>query len=313
MYTMVFRLSIVAVILLSFNCSHDVHAFGFRVSSSSPPQTNSIVVVSRDTTTTQLAMAARGGGGGGNKKNGNEETEKVSGRTLMSMSEYIPESSFGADVVPEGQRPVNEYLNLIRSPMFGWAAEEVGTKGLLIRLAAVYAICFVSLCWPIAGATFTQEGYTLQKIAAANVADLAFVLVVLVRLYSGWGYVGSRLTSKVIEYEETGWYDGDFELKSEKEKARDLMLYRNDVQPVETRIKTVSAVVAVAFLLSAVGFKTAMDVKPLFNQYDPDLLERLNNDDMASDVVQRQSNGRPTYCDSRYYRAVANGGQGCDN
>jgi hypothetical protein len=28
--------------------------------------------------------------------------------------------------------------------------------------------------------------------------------------------------------------------------------------------------------------------------------------------VQEQSNGRPTYCESRYYRAVANGGQGCN-
>ena len=40
-----------------------------------------------------------------------------------------PLTSFGAEVVPEGQRPVNEYLDMRRSPLFGWASEEVGTQG----------------------------------------------------------------------------------------------------------------------------------------------------------------------------------------
>ena len=57
--------------------------------------------------------------------------------------------------------------------------------------------------FPIAGATFTQDGYLLQKIAASNVGTLGLVLVLLIRLYSGWGYAGSRLQSKVIEYEGT--------------------------------------------------------------------------------------------------------------
>ena len=57
--------------------------------------------------------------------------------------------------------------------------------------------------FPISGATFTDDGYLLQKIAASNVGTLGFVLVLLIRLYSGWGYAGARLQSKVIEYEGT--------------------------------------------------------------------------------------------------------------
>ena len=56
--------------------------------------------------------------------------------------QFMPETSFGAEAVPEGQRPVNEYLDLLRQPLFGWASEESGTKGLLIRLLAVYAVVF---------------------------------------------------------------------------------------------------------------------------------------------------------------------------
>ena len=56
--------------------------------------------------------------------------------------EFMPETSFGAEVVPEGQRPVNEYLDMKRSPLFDWASNEVGTDGLLIRLSILYAVVF---------------------------------------------------------------------------------------------------------------------------------------------------------------------------
>ena len=119
-----------------------------------------------------------------------------------------------------------------------------------------------------------------------------------------------RLQSKVIEYEETGWYDGDFEQKSDAEKARDLFLYRSDVQPVEDRLKKFSLVVGAAWVASIVALNIATSEKPVFNQYDAKMLEKLSYDDKIASVVQQQSNGKPSYCESRYYRAVANGGQG---
>mmetsp|Transcript_18720 Transcript_18720/g.32002 ORF Transcript_18720/g.32002 Transcript_18720/m.32002 type:complete len:275 (+) Transcript_18720:90-914(+) len=227
-------------------------------------------------------------------------------------NEKLPETSFGADVVPEGQRPVNEYLDLIRAPLFGWASEETGTKGLVTRLAAVYTVSFIAVCFPISGATFTQDGYLLQQMAASNVGALLLTLFLCIRLYSGWGYVGSRLKSRVIEYEETGWYDGDFEEKTPAERQRDLFLYQSNVEPVVNRLKTVSLAVAALWVASCIGFNAAMNSKPLFDNYDPTMLERLRYDEKLAGKVSEESAGRPTYCDSRYYRAVANGGQGCD-
>jgi hypothetical protein len=166
--------------------------------------------------------------------------------------------------------------------------------------------------YPIAGATFTQEGYLLQKLAAANVGTLGLVLAVLVRLYSGWGYVGSRLQSKVIEYEETGWYDGNFEEKTEAEYKRDQFLYKSDVQPAIDRLKLLTLGAAAIWLASCVGLNAATSVKPIFNEYNPTVLERVRYDDDFANEAAKQSNGKPTYCDNRYYRAVANGGQGCN-
>jgi hypothetical protein len=54
-------------------------------------------------------------------------------RFANEREDFIPETSFGAEVVPEGQRPVNEYLEMRRSPLFEWASNEVGTKGVRCR------------------------------------------------------------------------------------------------------------------------------------------------------------------------------------
>lgn len=226
--------------------------------------------------------------------------------------DFLPErSTFGAENVPTDQLPSNEYLNLVRQPTFGWASQESGDLGLVIRLAVMYAAFYGLVCYPITGATWVNDGYMLQKLTASNVGALSVVFLLVLRMYSGWGYVGSRLKSKVIEFEETGWYDGDIEEKSDSEKARDLFLYRSDVQPVEDRLKKFSLVVGALWVASCVVFNVASTSKPMFDQYEPKMLEKLANDDKIAGVVSDQSYGKPTYCNNRYYQAVANGGQGC--
>jgi len=219
---------------------------------------------------------------------------------------------FGSENVPVDQRPSNEYLNLISAPTFGWASQESGDVGLIIRLSAVYTGFLFLVCYPISGATWVEEGFWLQKLTASNVGAMSVVLVLVVRLYSGWGYIGSRLRTKVIEYEESGWYDGAFERKTDAEKARDLFLYRSDVKPVEERLKKFALVLGGLWVASCLAFNVATSSKPIFNQYDPSMLENLQRDDQSAGIVSRESNGRPTYCENRYYRAVANGGQGCN-
>jgi len=222
-----------------------------------------------------------------------------------------PSTTFGAEGVPLEQRPANEYLDLISAPFFDWANRPGGDTSLVIRLGALYAVTFAAVCWPISGATFTMDGYLSHKILSSTVGALGFILVFCVRLYSGWGYIGDRLTSKGIEFEETGWFDGDVEMKSEAEVARDLLLFRQDVKPVVERMKKFSLIVGGAFIASCVGLNVVFQAKPLFNEYDAGMLERLVYDDKMANVAAEQSGGIPTYCNSRYYQAVANGGQGC--
>ena len=239
-------------------------------------------------------------------------SEDEEGYEIRVSGTTRPETTFGAENVPVEQRPSNEYLNLIRQPTFGWASQESGDAGLAIRLGVIYTAFFVLICYPISGATWINEGYELQKLTASNVGAISVIFLLTLRLYSGWGYIGSRLKSRAIEFEETGWYDGDVQEKSDSEKARDLFLYRSNVQPVEERLKKFSLAIGGAWIASVVALNVATTSNPLFNQYDPNMLEKLSYDDKVAGIVAEQSNGRPTYCESRYYRAVANGGQGCN-
>jgi len=246
-----------------------------------------------------------------NYNNDDDDEEGYEIRSDTRLSATTTSTSFGAENVPLDFRPSNEYINLINQPTFNWATtENGGDVGLLLRLVVTYIAFFIIVCYPISGATYINDGYIVQKLTASNVGAISVVFMLVLRLYSGWGYIGSRLRSKVIEYEVTGWYDGDIEEKSDTEKARDLFLYRSNVQPVEVRLRKFCYIVGSLWMASCLAFNVATSMKPIFNQYDPNMLEKLAYDDKIAGIVQSQSNGRPTYCDSRYYRAVAGAAPG---
>jgi hypothetical protein len=220
-----------------------------------------------------------------------------------------PETNFGSENVPEAQRPINEYLDVTSQPFFSWAENDM--PGLLLRFVIFYAIMFATVCYPISSATYTQDGYLMQKLVSSNVGSLFVSLLLLFRIYSGYEYIGQRLSSKVIEYEETGWYDGDVEEKTSTELQRDRMLYTNQVKPVIDRLKVVGMGGTALFVGSILLLNVVLSTNPMFNQYDPEVLQRLSYDDKLADSAAMNTGGKPAYCDSRYYRAVANGGLGC--
>jgi hypothetical protein len=51
-------------------------------------------------------------------------------------------TAFGAEIVPEGQRPVNEYLDMRRAPLFDWASEETGTVGVSHSSNSRWLVCW---------------------------------------------------------------------------------------------------------------------------------------------------------------------------
>lgn len=76
------------------------------------------------------------------------------------------------------------------------------------------------------------------------------VTVAVVRMYLGWAYVGNRLLSATVEYEETGWYDGQIWVKTAEVLARDRLLGSFTVKPVLNRLKNTLVALAISLFMS---------------------------------------------------------------
>lgn len=90
---------------------------------------------------------------------------------------------------------------------------------------------------PVSAATFKWATEPVPFLAAASIGSTLVVTVVLLRLYLGWSFVGNRLLSATVEYEETGWYDGQVWVKTPQVLMRDRLLNNYTVLPAMRRIR----------------------------------------------------------------------------
>ncbi|XP_034690914.1 protein CONSERVED IN THE GREEN LINEAGE AND DIATOMS 27, chloroplastic isoform X1 [Vitis riparia] len=235
--------------------------------------------------------------------------------------------------VPFEQRPVNEYSSLKDGPLYSWG--ELSPGSFFIRLGGLWLVAFTVLGVPIAAASFNPSREPLRFVLAAGTGTLFLVSLIVLRIYLGWSYVGDRLLSAVIPYEESGWYDGQMWVKPPEVLARDRLLGSYKVKPVikllkQTLVGTgVLLVTAVTlfifatpvedFLRTSFATKETLSNVPTsnistkFNIRKEELLrlpaEVMADDELAAAAAEA-ADGRPVYCRDRFYRALA-GGQYC--
>ncbi|KAF8410175.1 hypothetical protein HHK36_002697 [Tetracentron sinense] len=235
--------------------------------------------------------------------------------------------------VPFEQRPVNEYSSLKDGPLYSWG--ELSPGPFFLRLGSLWLVTFTVLGVPIAAASFNPSREPLRFVLAAGTGTLFLVSLIVLRIYLGWSYVGDRLLSAVIPYEETGWYDGQMWVKPPEILARDRLLGSYKVKPiikllkqtlVGTGVLLVTAVLLFIFATPVEDFlQTTFSTKA--NQSNvptskistkssirkEELLrlpvEVIADDDLAAAAADA-ADGRPVYCRDRFYRALA-GGQYC--
>lgn len=147
--------------------------------------------------------------------------------------------------VPSEQQPINEYKNLSDSCFFGWAT--LALQGYLTKMAVIWGISWL-ITGPVAAASFAPAKAPVQFIlCGAGGASLCLSLVLL-RLYLGWKYVGDRLNSETVLYEESGWYDGQTWRKTPEILAQDRLIVTYQVQPVLQRVVRTFAFLALLLL-----------------------------------------------------------------
>ncbi|KAG1346350.1 protein CONSERVED IN THE GREEN LINEAGE AND DIATOMS 27, chloroplastic [Cocos nucifera] len=158
--------------------------------------------------------------------------------------------------VPLEQQPVNEYQALSTSFPFSWAAANLRDYCSRLALTGVSFALFVGL--PVAAfgtRAITDPEVDGLRCALGSVSTgLLAVTLAVVRMYLGWAYVGNRLLSATVEYEETGWYDGQIWVKTPEVLARDRLLGSFSVKPVLSRVKLTLLGLAVSLVACVLLF-----------------------------------------------------------
>ncbi|XP_019437739.1 PREDICTED: uncharacterized protein ycf36 [Lupinus angustifolius] len=152
--------------------------------------------------------------------------------------------------VPLEQQPINEYQSLSTSFPFSWASGDVVEYGsrLVVTGAAFAILVGLPVAWY---GTVGAESEPLKRIVCGASSGVFVVTLAVVRMYLGWAYVGNRLLSATVEYEETGWYDGRVWVKTAEVLARDRLLGSFSVKPVLSRLKTTLVSLATSLLVCA--------------------------------------------------------------
>ncbi|KAG2666064.1 hypothetical protein I3760_15G037600 [Carya illinoinensis] len=140
--------------------------------------------------------------------------------------------------VPLEQQPINEYQTLSTSFPFSWASSDIVEYSSKLLVTGASFALFIGL--PVAWfGTVGPETEPFKRIICSVSSGILLVTLAVVRMYLGWAYVGNRLLSATVEYEETGWYDGQ-------------------VKPVLSRLKFTLVVLA-ASLFACALFLTGID------------------------------------------------------
>ena len=150
--------------------------------------------------------------------------------------------------VPLNQRPLNEFNSIRNSWIISWPLLE---KSIFYR-KLFYSWIFIT---PISLIISSGSDYLKNNIFNLTfislTASLTLPILLLTRQWLSWIYIYKRLNSENIEYEESGWYDGQIWEKPIDWRAKDLLIAQHQVKPILNHLKTVLIILtsSILFLL----------------------------------------------------------------
>ena len=130
--------------------------------------------------------------------------------------------------VPREQQPTNEFIELSKSKLFSWPKTK---KSLVLTLIKFWFGGFVLFLVISSGSVYFKTSifkYTLLSFFSS----LSIPLLISIRLYLGWNHIFKRLTSEKVEYEESGWYDGQVWEKPLALKEKESLIASIEVKPI---------------------------------------------------------------------------------
>ena len=153
--------------------------------------------------------------------------------------------------VPLEQQPTNEFIALSKSTIFSWPKTK---KSLIIVLFKFWVGTFILFLVISSGSIYFKKSI-LKYILLSSFSSLSIPLLISLRLYLGWNHVFKRLNSESIEYEESGWYDGQIWIKPLVLKERESLIASNEVKPILKNLIQIFSIISVLALSGILFFQ----------------------------------------------------------
>ena len=153
--------------------------------------------------------------------------------------------------VPKEQQPTNEFIELSKSVIFSWPKTK---KSLIIVLFKFWIGTFILFLVISSGSIYFKKSI-LKYILLSFFSSLSIPFLISLRLYLGWNHVFKRLNSESVEYEESGWYDGQVWLKPLVLKERESLIASNEVKPILKNLIQIFSIISVLALSGILFFQ----------------------------------------------------------
>ncbi len=152
--------------------------------------------------------------------------------------------------VPLNQRPLNEFNSIRNSWIISWPFLE---RIIFYRKLTLSWLIITPVCLTISYGSDYLKSNLFELIVISLTASLAFPVLLLIRQWLSWVYIYKRLNSENIEYEESGWYDGQTWEKPIDWRAKDLLIAQYQIKPVLNHLEVI-IVVLVGVIISSILF-----------------------------------------------------------
>tara|TARA_B000000532_G_scaffold225416_1_gene202925 strand:- start:156 stop:650 length:495 start_codon:yes stop_codon:yes gene_type:complete len=153
--------------------------------------------------------------------------------------------------VPKEQQPTNEFIELSKSTIFSWPKSK---KSLIIALTKFWLGAFILFLVISSGSIYFKTSI-LKYILLSFFSSLSIPLLISIKLYLGWNHVFKRLTSERVEYEESGWYDGQVWIKPLVLKEKESLIASIEVKPILKNLLQIFSIISVLALSGILLFQ----------------------------------------------------------
>ena len=130
--------------------------------------------------------------------------------------------------VTANQIPLFEFNKLTKSHFYSWPLDK---NRLYIKLIiSWFLFLLISIFIGTGSILITHDHYKLLTVELFS--SLLLPIVLITHLLISWQYILKRLLSENIEYEKSGWFDGNIWQKPNNWRVRDLLIAQYEVKPI---------------------------------------------------------------------------------